>query len=103
MSKPVQRMWERFRAEVVPADAGPVQVSETRRAFWSGVFAMHETSEWIGHPKISATDALAMLTAIKIELDAWKAISLAEASVVDETAVLTSPVPPPSVLAGREG
>lgn len=41
--------WETYRREIVPADAPPVQIQETRRAFYAGVHAalaiMFEISE----------------------------------------------------------
>ena len=35
----IGEQWESFRKEYVPADAGPVQVTETRRAFYAGAAA----------------------------------------------------------------
>jgi hypothetical protein len=32
----IERAWDRYRKMVVPADAGPVQVAETRQAFMAG-------------------------------------------------------------------
>jgi hypothetical protein len=31
--------WEQYRLKVVPANAGPVQMAETRQAFYSGAYA----------------------------------------------------------------
>lgn len=33
--------WETFRAQVLPKNAGPVQVDEMRKAFYAGAWALH--------------------------------------------------------------
>jgi len=40
-SNHIQLKWEEFKAKVVlPSNPGPVQLSETRKAFWAGACAM---------------------------------------------------------------
>lgn len=36
----IRDQWESYAREVLPKDAGPVQVQETRRAFYAGARAM---------------------------------------------------------------
>jgi len=36
-------LWDQYAAKVLPADAGAVQVQETRRAFYSGGTALFST------------------------------------------------------------
>jgi hypothetical protein len=33
----IQALWNQYRTEVMPADAGAIQVAECRRAFYAGV------------------------------------------------------------------
>lgn len=44
----VAREWDLYRRTVLPADAGDVQVSETRRAFYAGVFSLFTTFVALG-------------------------------------------------------
>jgi hypothetical protein len=39
----VRRQWEGYRERVVPADAPPVQVQESQRAFYAGAWALFQT------------------------------------------------------------
>ena len=39
-TKHLHKMWETYRAKVVPGDAGEAQVKETHLAFFSGAFAL---------------------------------------------------------------
>jgi len=32
--------WKRYREQIIPATAGPVQVEETRRGFYAGAWAV---------------------------------------------------------------
>ena len=36
----IETMWLDFNAHVMPVDAGPNQIRDMRRAFWSGCFGM---------------------------------------------------------------
>jgi hypothetical protein len=36
MQKRIRTLWEEYRGLVIPADAPPVQVRESRKAFYSG-------------------------------------------------------------------
>ena len=41
-SNHIQLKWEEFKANVLlPSNPGPIQISETRRAFWAGCTAMY--------------------------------------------------------------
>jgi hypothetical protein len=36
----VRELWHSYRADVLPADAGSIQISECRRAFYAGAQAL---------------------------------------------------------------
>lgn len=41
-SNHIQLKWEEFKANVLlPSNPGPIQISETRKAFWAGCAAMY--------------------------------------------------------------
>ena len=41
-TKLIQHGWESYRRNVVPADASPIQINETRQAFYAGASILFE-------------------------------------------------------------
>lgn len=74
MKKRLLEEWERYRRQVIPANAGRVQVEETRRAFYGGagnMFALLTNSVSEGDSEPSAAD-LALLEGLQAELLAFQ-------------------------------
>lgn len=59
----VADMWASYQRDVVPAAAGFTQMTETRRAFYAGAFAMYKaiTKDVADLPDDKAMAALALL------------------------------------------
>ena len=75
MSGPIARAWSSYRTLVVPADAGEVQVEETRRAFYAGAAVIFQGLKiWLdgedGTDEPSEAD-LAKMSEIQAEIDAF--------------------------------
>jgi len=64
----IQRHWDAYLAMVVPVDAPPVQIQETRRAFYAGAEAMMCINRAIGEPGIAENDAVKMMEGCATEL-----------------------------------
>ena len=62
--------WNEYRQKVVPPKAGPVQVKETKRAFYAGAAAMFYTLILNATDKNSNKD-LDVVEALHQELEAW--------------------------------
>lgn len=62
----VLEMWAAYLVEVVPADAGPNQIQETRRAFYAGAWRMLQTMKALGNEDFD--DGVAALEAMQNEL-----------------------------------
>ena len=70
--KYIERGWENYRQMVVPADASPVQIDETRRAFYAGAAVLFHTIMRVLDPSDEPTEAdLANMDDISRELDAF--------------------------------
>lgn len=54
--------WESYRAEVLPEDAGLVQITECRRAFYAGAQAMINLYAVIAEPSVSEDAGMAMIS-----------------------------------------
>ncbi len=69
--KTVASQWEEFRSKVMPANAPTVQVTEMRRAFYSGAYSF--LAELMNFdPGTEATEAdLASLDAAKVEMETF--------------------------------
>ena len=84
MSGRVARHWADYRAKVVPQNAHPIQLAETRQAFYAGAIALF--SEIVNglSPEEESTEAdLAMLDDIKREFDEWGAELLSAAETLE--------------------
>ena len=57
----VQSEWDSFVMMVLPADAGPVQRSEMRRAFYAGAEATRRLHWDIGDKSVSEDEGMRML------------------------------------------
>lgn len=70
--KLIQRAFESYRRYVMPAEAGEVQVRETRQAFFAGAAVLQTTImrklSPTGPDEITAED-MALMSAIQAELD----------------------------------
>lgn len=70
MKGPIATAWDSYRQRVLPANAGPVQVEETRRGFYAGAAAVFGSVVEQLSPGEEITEAdVAILEAIQRELD----------------------------------
>lgn len=68
--KVIEAAWLDYRAKVVPPGASPVQVSETRKAFYSGAGTLIESLMKVLGPGGDATESdLLIMNGIQEELD----------------------------------
>lgn len=65
----VAEMWEGYAAAVMPKDAPPTQVQETRRAFYAGVWALLTEFRGIGESDVPEHVGVEHLEAIKAECE----------------------------------
>lgn len=65
-------VWDSYRAEVIDPRAGPAQITETRRAFYSGAWAMLLMFERVGEPDYSQAQAYHAIDRVKDELLRFK-------------------------------
>jgi hypothetical protein len=71
MPRVLEEAWLAY-SKVLPADAGPVQVEETRRAFFAGAFSLFRRIVGTLEPGTEATEAdVGFLDAIDAELTEW--------------------------------
>jgi hypothetical protein len=69
----VAEMWADYQRNVLPPDAGEIQVQECRRAFYAGAHAMYTDCTWgIGDPSVPERVGEAHLEKIHDELQAFK-------------------------------
>ena len=72
MTKPVEAEWISYRKNVVPADAGPVQVVECRRAFYAGAVSMMRVLALAMDPDAEPTEKdMRTMAEIMQELDGY--------------------------------
>jgi hypothetical protein len=64
----VAQMWDSYARAVLPMDVGETQKTETRRAFYAGVFALLEKFKNIGENEVSEDAGVAYLEAISVEV-----------------------------------
>jgi hypothetical protein len=68
--KVIESEWERFKKTVLPPDAGPIQINETRKAFYAGAGCLFLSIMQILGPGQEATESdLAIMDGINTELD----------------------------------
>ena len=68
--KPIAKGWESYRRMVVPADAPPNQVEETRKAFFAGASILFEALMLALDPGDEPTEAdLHTMADIQAEID----------------------------------
>ena len=61
--------WNSYRREVLPQECGPVQLEETRRAFYAGAAHLFYALQSVLDADAEPTDAdLAQMQAIEVEL-----------------------------------
>lgn len=64
----VAEMWTGYFRQVVPPDAGSVQIEESRRAFYAGAAFMYDAAtRGIGDPSVSEDEADDYLEKIGLE------------------------------------
>ncbi len=72
--KLIENAWLSYRREVVPADAGPGRVKETRYAFYGGAMALFRSIMAILEPGAEPTAKdLAVMASIQNELHSFGA------------------------------
>lgn len=67
----IRDAWDSYRVNVLPRDAPPVQVSECRRAFYAGVWAMVNVNMRIGEDSVGEAEAMGILVAITEECESF--------------------------------
>lgn len=68
----VAQMWRSYESNVMPKDPSPIQVQETRRAFYAGALALFNVASYgIGAPSVSSEDGVAYLERIETEMNAF--------------------------------
>lgn len=65
----IEAQWESYLKEVIPAQAGPIQVAESRRAFFAGAQAMMTIFRAIGSDQVSEEEAERILEDASQELE----------------------------------
>lgn len=68
------RAWESYLSMVIPKDAGPVQIKETRQAFYSGatiLFSILTSEQFFDEGEAETVDDLAKMKMIQDEVDAF--------------------------------
>lgn len=71
-NKYIESAWINYRAMIVPADAGDVQVNETRQAFYAGAACLFQTIMVMLDPGTAPTDAdMQRMSDVQTELDAF--------------------------------
>lgn len=71
-AKPIERAFASYRRMVMSAGAGPVQVKETRQAFFAGAAVlMQAVMQNLSDGQDVTADDMAMMAAIQAELDAF--------------------------------
>lgn len=68
----VAEAWDTYRADVVNPEASPNQITETRRAFFSGAWVVLCMVERVGEPDYTEADAVRVLEDVKAELLGFK-------------------------------
>lgn len=68
----VKSMWNDYRKYCVSSEAGPVQLKETRMAFYAGFMCMMEVNKAIGEPEVSEKVACTYLKALDKELSDFR-------------------------------
>jgi hypothetical protein len=69
--KVIAKAWEGYRRTVMPADAGPEQVTETRRGFYAGAWALLTTMMALGSDEIDEDQGVDILESVKAEIEAF--------------------------------
>lgn len=68
MKNTIKKQWKSYLEKVVPEDAGPNQVSETKKSFYAGAVVLYEMMvEDI--PAMSEADGIAMMQELGAEID----------------------------------
>jgi hypothetical protein len=70
------RQWKSFEAAVVPADAGPEQRQEMRRAFMAGAWAMFCTIENVSNASSDDAEVLVILERLRAECESFAKLVL---------------------------
>jgi hypothetical protein len=74
----IETGWLLYREQVIPAEAGAIQLTECRRAFYAGALSLFTTIMNILEPGADATEGdLTTLTLIQAELKRFNAQVLA--------------------------
>jgi len=61
-------LWESYLKNVVPADAEPIQIQETRRAFYGGAWMLLQTVKRLGDDDFTEDDGVEALEALEQEM-----------------------------------
>lgn len=70
----LREAWESFEREVVPREAGEVQRTEMRRAFYGGAWAVLCAAYGIGDESVSEEQGVEILAGLIRECETFKAI-----------------------------
>ena len=72
MNQHLETLWQAYREHVVPSDAGECQITETRRAFFSGAVSLFTlVTKGLSPGTEVAQRDLDMMDSLHAELDAF--------------------------------
>lgn len=66
--------WESYQRRVMPLDASPSQIKETRRAIYAGVQIMMAIMHGLGDDAISGDEGVAIMESVADELRTFNAM-----------------------------
>jgi hypothetical protein len=66
-----KRMWASYASNVMPTGAPEVQLTECRRAFMAGAWAMLQACKRVGEPDVSEEAGVIYLSSLEAELAAF--------------------------------
>ena len=67
----IQENWDSFQEKVVPKDAGPHQITETRNAFYAGAMVMFSSMTDLGDRALSDPARMGILNGYVEEIDGY--------------------------------
>lgn len=70
-SRPIAKAWRSYKANVLPSNAGPVQIEETQRAFYSGAVVVLSAMADIGEPEVTEEAGIGMIETMAAEMRDW--------------------------------
>lgn len=79
----ISEAWKTYR-EILPANAGAVQISETQKAFYAGAWSMLEIVKLTGNDDVSEAEGASLLECLSAEMNAFEAAARNQAKPRNE-------------------